>query len=192
MNYSAAAISMPEIPEEMFLEACHKAVAKNLHLVPPHAPHGSAGSMYLRPLYFARCVADLVNRRGGFRRRLRSPQRFEKAKLTRLSCRSGPQLALVAPNEFTFIVYVTQTGSLYGTAGGKAPAVDAFVIEDFDRAAPQGTGTYKLAGNYGPALRHMAQAKKNGYPITLHLDSKTRTFVDGALGTAPLVSPNKL
>uniref|UniRef100_A0A0K3CG41 FGENESH: predicted gene_6.325 protein n=1 Tax=Rhodotorula toruloides TaxID=5286 RepID=A0A0K3CG41_RHOTO len=144
MNYSAAAISMPEIPEEMFLEACHKAVAKNLHLVPPHAPHGSAGSMYLRPLYFA----------------------------------SGPQLALVAPNEFTFIVYVTQTGSLYGTAGGKAPAVDAFVIEDFDRAAPQGTGTYKLAGNYGPALRHMAQAKKNGYPITLHLDSKTRTFVD--------------
>ena len=41
---------------------------------------------------------------------------------------------------------VTPTGSLYGTAGSVAPAVDAFVIESFDRAAPKGVGNAKLAG----------------------------------------------
>lgn len=111
----------------------------------------------------------------------------------------------MAPKEFTFIVYVTPTGSLYGSAGGKAPAVDAVVVEDFDRAAPKGTGSYKLAGesrrlpfafpglsggllltlffrllpgNYAPVLKFQKQAKEAGYAITLHLDSKTRTHID--------------
>lgn len=57
---------------------------------------------------------------------------------------SGAQLALAPPSEFTFLVYVTPTGSLYGTAGGKAPAVDALVLHLFDRAAPMGTGSAKV------------------------------------------------
>lgn len=32
---------------------------------------------------------------------------------------------------------MTPTGSLYGAAGGAAPAIDALVVEDFDRAAPR-------------------------------------------------------
>ncbi|KAI5476939.1 branched-chain amino acid aminotransferase [Pseudohyphozyma bogoriensis] len=91
---------------------------------------------------------------------------------------SGANLILSAPTEFTFIVFVTPTGSLYGTAGTKAPAVDAFVLEDFDRAAPKGVGTGKLAGNYAPTFSHMKNAKAAGFPITLHLDSKTRTKID--------------
>jgi hypothetical protein len=31
---------MPELPQDLFYEACHTAVAKNLQFVPPHAPHG--------------------------------------------------------------------------------------------------------------------------------------------------------
>lgn len=57
---------------------------------------------------------------------------------------SGAQLALAPPSEFTFLVYVTPTGSLYGSAGGKAPAVDALVLHLFDRAAPLGTGSAKV------------------------------------------------
>lgn len=91
---------------------------------------------------------------------------------------SGANLILAPPSEFTFIVYVTPTGSLYGAAGTKAPAVDAFVIEKFDRAAPRGNGSAKLAGNYAPTFKHSAAAKKAGFPITLHLDSATRTYVD--------------
>ncbi|GAA5952305.1 hypothetical protein JCM3765_001934 [Sporobolomyces pararoseus] len=91
---------------------------------------------------------------------------------------SGAQLALAPPSEFTFLVYVTPTGSLYGSAGGNAPAVDALVLHLFDRAAPMGTGSAKLAGNYAPVLKHQGQAKKDGYAITLHLDSKTRSYID--------------
>lgn len=60
---------------------------------------------------------------------------------------SGPQLALLPAPEVTFIVYVTPTGSLYGAAGKQAPAVDALVLSDFDRAAPLGMGAAKVAGS---------------------------------------------
>ncbi|KAG0661417.1 hypothetical protein C6P46_004014 [Rhodotorula mucilaginosa] len=142
--HSAHIVSMPELPQDLFYEACHTAVAKNLQFVPPHAPHGAAGSLYVRPLLFA----------------------------------SGAELVPMAPKTFTFVVWVTPTGSLYGTAGGKAPAVDAFVIEEFDRAAPRGVGHAKLAGNYAPVFRHQQKAKSQGYAITLHLDSQNRTHID--------------
>src|ERR1700694_5463630 len=45
-------------------------------------------------------------------------------------------------------------------------------------AAPLGTGSAKLGGNYAPVFKYSGEAKKAGYPITLHLDSKTRTHID--------------
>lgn len=56
--------------------------------------------------------------------------------------------------------------------------VDCLVLEDFDRAAPDGTGSAKVGGNYAPVLIHSEAARKEGYGITLHLDSKTRTNID--------------
>lgn len=35
-----------------------------------------------------------------------------------------------------------------------------------------------MGGNYAPTLAPMARAKKNGYPLTLHLDAKTHTLID--------------
>jgi len=57
-------------------------------------------------------------------------------------------------------------------------AVDALILEDFDRAAPEGTGSAKVGGNYAPVLRHSERARNQGFGITLHLDSKTRTEID--------------
>ncbi|PWN50180.1 branched-chain amino acid aminotransferase [Violaceomyces palustris] len=90
---------------------------------------------------------------------------------------SGPRLILDSPSEFTFIVWVSPVGSLYGSSSS-IPAVDAFVLDTFDRTAPLGTGHTKLGGNYAPVFRPTAEAKKKGYPITLHLDSATRTHID--------------
>ncbi|KAL2282597.1 hypothetical protein FJTKL_10456 [Diaporthe vaccinii] len=56
---------------------------------------------------------------------------------------SSGHLALTAPAEFTFAVYV-QPGTTYH---GVQP-LPACVIEDFDRAAPRGTGAAKVGGNY--------------------------------------------
>jgi branched-chain amino acid aminotransferase len=45
-------------------------------------------------------------------------------------------------------------------------------------AAPNGTGGTKLGGNYAPVFKPTDAAKRKGYAITLHLDSKTHTYVD--------------
>lgn len=86
---------------------------------------------------------------------------------------SSAQLGLDAPEEYTFAVYVMPTGVYHGVH-----PVAALILEDFDRAAPEGTGNAKVGGNYAPVVRHSAQAKHDGYGITLHLDSKTRSEVD--------------
>lgn len=89
---------------------------------------------------------------------------------------TGAQLALMPPNEFTFLVAATPVANLYSASGAKP--IDALIVEDFDRAAPAGTGSAKLGGNYAPVFSHAAKARQAGFPITLHLDSKTRTHVD--------------
>ena len=52
------------------------------------------------------------------------------------------------------------------------------MLEDFDRAAPAGTGSAKIGGNYGPVMIHSEAARQAGYGITLHLDSTSRTYID--------------
>lgn len=86
---------------------------------------------------------------------------------------SPAHLGLTPADEYTFVVYVMPVGVFHGVH-----AVDALILEDFDRAAPEGTGSAKLGGNYAPVLRWSERAKNEGYGITLHLDSKTRTEVD--------------
>ena len=49
MQQGARRMMIPEVPEEMFIEACHRAVEANLEFLPPY---GTGGSMYLRPILF--------------------------------------------------------------------------------------------------------------------------------------------
>lgn len=86
---------------------------------------------------------------------------------------SSAQLGLNPPEEYTFCVFVIPTGVYHGTN-----PVDALILEQFDRAAPEGTGSAKVGGNYAPVLRWSEKAHHDGYGITLHLDSKTRTVID--------------
>jgi branched-chain amino acid aminotransferase len=46
MARSCARLLMPEVPEEMFIEACRQVVAANERFIPPH---GTGGALYLRP-----------------------------------------------------------------------------------------------------------------------------------------------
>lgn len=86
---------------------------------------------------------------------------------------SSAQLGLNPPEEYMFCVYVMPVGVYHGVH-----PVAALVLEDFDRAAPEGTGSAKLGGNYAPVLRWSDKARNEGYGITLHLDSRTRTEID--------------
>ncbi|KAK6067502.1 branched-chain amino acid aminotransferase [Seiridium cupressi] len=49
MQHSADVVSMPQIPVDMFVQACLSAVAHNASFIPPH---DSGGAAYLRPLLF--------------------------------------------------------------------------------------------------------------------------------------------
>ena len=86
---------------------------------------------------------------------------------------SGPQVSLSAPQHFTFCVYVSPTGTYHGSK-----PQDALILENLDRTAPLGTGHIKVGGNYAPVFRFSADARAEGFQITLHLDSKTRSEID--------------
>lgn len=86
---------------------------------------------------------------------------------------SSAQLGLNPPEEYTFVVFVMPTGVYHGVH-----PVSALILEDFDRAAPEGTGSAKVGGNYAPVLRFSERARNEGFGITLHLDSKTRSEID--------------
>lgn len=86
---------------------------------------------------------------------------------------SSAQLGLNPPEEYTFVVYVLPVGVYHGVH-----PVAALILEEFDRAAPEGTGSAKVGGNYAPVLRWSEKARTEGYGITLHLDSKTRSVID--------------
>ncbi|PFH60245.1 hypothetical protein XA68_11272 [Ophiocordyceps unilateralis] len=86
---------------------------------------------------------------------------------------SSAQLGLAPPEEYTFAVFVIPTGVYHGIH-----PVRALVLDDFDRAAPNGTGHAKVGGNYAPVLRWSDAARRDGFDITLHLDSARHEDID--------------
>jgi branched-chain amino acid aminotransferase len=88
---------------------------------------------------------------------------------------SGAEVGLSPSKEYTFIVLVTPVGNYYKEG---VKAITAFVSEEYDRAAPRGTGSVKVAGNYASSLYPGQQAKERGYPIVLYLDSSEQKYIE--------------
>nr|C9K7B6.1 RecName: Full=Transaminase AMT5; AltName: Full=AM-toxin biosynthesis protein 5 [Alternaria alternata]BAI44740.1 similar to branched-chain-amino-acid aminotransferase [Alternaria alternata]BAI44804.1 similar to branched-chain-amino-acid aminotransferase [Alternaria alternata] len=88
---------------------------------------------------------------------------------------SSATVNLAPADHFTFCVFVMPVAPLSTGAG---QGLRALVVEDVDRAAPKGTGSAKVGGNYAPIVTTMQRAKADGYGLTLHLDSATHTMVD--------------
>ncbi|KAK1754459.1 subgroup IIIi aminotransferase [Echria macrotheca] len=86
---------------------------------------------------------------------------------------ASPGLPLGPCEESVLAVYVHPARAYHGIHG-----VRGVVCDEFDRAAPRGTGGFKIGGNYAPVWRHAAKAAKMGYQLTLHLDSRTNEFVE--------------
>ena len=87
----------------------------------------------------------------------------------------GPQLGLSPAPNFHFCVLAVPVSSYYG--GGIKP-IDALVVEKNDRAAPQGVGNIKAAGNYGSDILVSIYARGDGYPTVLYLDALTKQYVE--------------
>jgi len=88
---------------------------------------------------------------------------------------SGPEVGVKPAREFFFMVFVTPVGP-YFKEGFKP--VDMLITRDFDRAAPLGTGKYKVGGNYAASLSSMEIAHKGGFANVLYLDAKEKKYID--------------
>ena len=88
---------------------------------------------------------------------------------------TGPQIGVAPAKEYTFMVMVMPVGAYY--KGGLKP-VRAVILDDWDRAAPNGMGDVKVGGNYAASLFAHEKAKHDGWPVELYLDAKTHKYVE--------------
>ncbi len=88
---------------------------------------------------------------------------------------NGPMVGVSPANEYTFMVFVTPVGPYF--KGGVKP-VDMILSREYDRAAPKGTGTFKVGGNYAASLKAIVEARKAGYANVLFLDAKEKKYID--------------
>jgi branched-chain amino acid aminotransferase len=88
---------------------------------------------------------------------------------------SGAEVGVKPASEYTFIVFVTPVGPYF--KGGVKP-VNMMICRDVDRAAPLGTGIYKVGGNYAASLRALVAAKEGGYGSVIFLDAKEKKYID--------------
>jgi branched-chain amino acid aminotransferase len=88
---------------------------------------------------------------------------------------SGAEVGVKPASEYTFIVFVTPVGPYF--KGGVKP-VNMLICRDVDRAAPKGTGLFKVGGNYAASMRAIIAARKSGYANTIFLDAKEKKYID--------------
>lgn len=137
MQRSCRRLLMPEVPVEMFIEACKQVVKANEEWV---GPYGSGATLYLRPFVIG--VGDNVG---------------------------------VSPApEYIFSIFVCPVGAYF--KGGLKPT--NFMVSDYDRAAPQGTGAAKVGGNYAASLYPGKLAKSAGFADCIYLDPTTHTKIE--------------
>ena len=85
-----------------------------------------------------------------------------------------PRLGVGPGRDFEFIVIPSPIGPYYP---GKFHCTSFIVNRHVDRAAPYGTGTFKVGGNYASSFRATEAAHAQGYDC-LFLDSKYHRYID--------------
>lgn len=86
----------------------------------------------------------------------------------------GPNIGLRSADEYIFSIFVTPVGSYF--KGGMQPA--NFIVTEYDRAAPNGTGAAKVGGNYGGSLMPASDAKAKGFSDVVYLDPKDHRKIE--------------
>jgi branched-chain amino acid aminotransferase len=88
---------------------------------------------------------------------------------------SGAEVGVKPASEYTFLIFVTPVGPYF--RGGIVP-VNILICRDVDRAAPMGTGIFKVGGNYAASMRAIIAARNGGYANTIFLDAKEKKYID--------------
>ena len=118
LQRTADRLLMPQVPVDMFVNACKAVVKANEEYVPPY---GTGGTLYLRPLLIG--VGDIIG---------------------------------VHPaEEYNFLIQ-----------------------DEYDRAAPHGTGAAKVGGNYAASMLPGKIAHDRNFSDVIYLDPATHTKIE--------------
>ncbi|MDE3953945.1 branched-chain amino acid aminotransferase [Glaesserella parasuis] len=101
----------------------------------------------------------------------------------------GENIGMRAAPEYIFSVFCVPVGAYF--KGGLAPA--NFLVSDYDRAAPNGTGGVKVGGNYAASLLPHELAVERKFADAIYLDPKTHTKIEevGAANFFGITKDNK-
>lgn len=101
----------------------------------------------------------------------------------------GDNIGVKPAPEYIFSVFCVPVGAYF--KGGLAPV--NFMISDFDRAAPYGTGQQKVGGNYAASMEPHKIAAERGFADCIYLDPATHTKIEevGAANFFGITHDNK-
>lgn len=85
-----------------------------------------------------------------------------------------PKVGVAPAQDFEFMCVATPIGPYFPSGFGTTPFI---INRRVDRAAPFGTGQYKVGGNYASSFRATEPAHEQGYGV-LFLDSKEHRYID--------------
>lgn len=95
----------------------------------------------------------------------------------------GENLGLKPARRYEFRVFVSPVGPYYKQAG---LAMISLAVSDMDRAAPRGTGSFKVGANYAGGLMATRKAQELGANEALYLDAAQGRYIDEA-GSANII-----
>jgi branched-chain amino acid aminotransferase, group II len=86
----------------------------------------------------------------------------------------GDTIGVKPAKEFIFTVFCMPVGPYF--KGGLTPT--NFIVSDYDRAAPNGTGAAKVGGNYAASLLPGEEAHEKNFSDCIYLDPETHTKIE--------------
>ncbi|VEB24548.1 branched-chain amino acid aminotransferase [Avibacterium volantium] len=152
LQKSCQRLLMPEVPTEMFIDACKQVVKANQEWL---APYGTGATLYLRPFMIG----------------------------------VGDNVGVTPATEYIFSIFCCPVGAYF--KGGLKPT--NFIVSEYDRAAPHGTGAAKVGGNYAASLYPGKLAKQRNFSDCIYLDPATHTKIEevGAANFFGITKDNK-
>ncbi len=88
---------------------------------------------------------------------------------------TGACVGVKPSDEYLFLIFVGPVGPYFKE--GFSP-VSIQIARDADRAAPLGTGKFKVGGNYAASLASGERAHHEGYSACLYLDAREKKYID--------------
>ena len=105
---------------------------------------------------------------------------------------SGKMLGLTPAPSYEFRVFVSPVGPYFSSQ--KFQPIKLYLTTEFDRAAPNGIGSYKAGANYASGFYTKKIAQEKGASDVLFLDAKNQQYLDetGAANIIILTKDNQL